>query len=105
MPPQTGGPLKGTQELEMLKSQAQDMGAQLQAINARISELEHSGPASTLIAVVNAEECTACGICQQVCPTDAISLDDIAQIDREKCTGCGQCVAECPQDALLLKKA
>ena len=105
MPPQTSGSLGREQELQMLKAQAQDMGAQLQSINARINDIEHSGAPSTLIAVVEAEKCTGCGVCQQVCPTDAISVDDIAGINRKKCTGCGQCVAECPQDALSLKKA
>jgi len=105
IPQQTDGQLNSEQELEMLKAQAQQLETQLQAANAQINEIEHSSRASGLIAVVEAEKCTACGLCQQVCPTDAISIDDIAQINQEKCTGCGQCVAECPQDALSLKKA
>ncbi len=92
------------QELQTLKSQAQELENQLQSTNAQINEIEHGGRVWGLIAVVEAEKCTACGLCVEVCPTDAISTDDIAQIDREKCNGCGQCVAECPQGALSLKK-
>jgi len=92
------------QELRTLKSQAQELENQLQSTNAQINEIEHGGRVWGLIAVVEAEKCTACGLCVEVCPTDAISTDDIAQIDREKCNGCGQCVAECPQGALSLKK-
>jgi len=105
MPQQTGGQFSPEQELQMLKSQAQELETQLQSTNAQINKIEHDGDRILgLIAVVDAEKCTACGLCVEVCPADAISLDDIAQIDREKCTGCGQCVAECPQDALSLKK-
>jgi len=105
MPQQTGSQFNREQELQALKSQAQQLESQLQSINAQINKIDHGGRALGLIAVVEAEKCTACGICMEVCPTDAISLDDIARIDQEKCTGCGQCVAECPQDALSLKKA
>ena len=51
------------------------------------------------------EDCVGCGACAQVCPTGAISVDEVARIDRAECTGCGQCVAECPEDALSLRKA
>jgi predicted Fe-Mo cluster-binding NifX family protein/ferredoxin len=104
MPQQTGGQFSPEQELQALKSQAQQLETQLQSTNAQINKIEHGGRILDLIAVVDAEKCTACVLCVEVCPADAISLDDIAQIDREKCTGCGQCVAECPQDALSLKK-
>jgi len=105
MSQQTGGQFNREEELETLKSQARELETQLQTTNAQINEIDHGGRASGLIAAVSAEECTACGLCVEVCPTDAISLDDIAQIDQEKCNGCGQCVVECPQDAISLKKA
>ncbi len=51
-------------------------------------------------AKVNAEECTACGACVDVCPVDAIKVGDVAVIDAETCTDCGACVDECPVDAI-----
>ena len=55
-----------------------------------------------MVAVVDAEKCVECGICADVCPTDAISVNGKAEIDHKKCTGCGACVEECAQDAISL---
>ncbi len=52
------------------------------------------------IKVIN-ETCTGCGLCQKVCPYDAITLKDkLAVIDLHKCTLCGACVEKCPVDAI-----
>ncbi len=55
-----------------------------------------------MAATVDKEECIACGACVDVCPVDAITLDDTAVIDAETCTECGACVDECPVDAISL---
>lgn len=39
--------------------------------------------------------CIGCGTCREVCPKNAISLDDDFRIDREKCNLCGKCVEDC----------
>ncbi|MHC4480794.1 MAG: DUF362 domain-containing protein, partial [Planctomycetota bacterium] len=49
---------------------------------------------------VKAAECTACGTCEEWCPEDAISVDDLARIDYDLCIGCGECVAVCPVGAV-----
>ncbi len=50
--------------------------------------------------------CKKCGLCEAVCPVNAIDLnaDIIHRIDREKCLGieCGKCVAVCPYNALQI---
>ncbi|OQA89493.1 MAG: NADH-quinone oxidoreductase subunit I [Elusimicrobia bacterium ADurb.Bin231] len=54
-------------------------------------------------AVVEIEKCTACGICADVCPQQAITIDNVANINLSKCTGCGACVAACPNGAISLQ--
>ena len=41
--------------------------------------------------------CDQCGVCAEVCPMDAIYMDNgIYIIDEDECNGCMTCVEECP---------
>ena len=45
--------------------------------------------------------CQQCGICQEVCPDDAVKVtDERYEIDYDYCKGCGICAYECPADAI-----
>jgi heterodisulfide reductase subunit A-like polyferredoxin len=55
-----------------------------------------------LRAIVDQDRCLLCGICADMCPEDAIAVNDTAVVDLHKCTGCGECVDECPEDAIAL---
>ena len=65
------------------------------------------------ISVVNEAKCKGCGLCVEVCPYKAISLEDKetklesvefnarkAVINPASCKGCGSCAATCPVGAI-----
>lgn len=55
--------------------------------------------------VVDAEECTGCGLCIDVCEHECLDLvDDIASmVNAEACIGCGDCAEECPVEAVAME--
>jgi ferredoxin len=57
---------------------------------------------SSHVAAVDADLCTACGLCVERCPMDAITLDAVAAVAPQRCIGCGLCAAACPVAAVRL---
>ena len=53
------------------------------------------------MAYVITDNCVACGTCQAVCPTGAISEGDIYVIDPDTCIDCGTCAENCPNEAII----
>jgi len=59
-----------------------------------------------LIAMVDEDACTGCGICVEVCPYEARTLNErkrIAEVNDALCAGCGACIAACPSNASIHK--
>ena len=53
--------------------------------------------------VTNDLKCTRCGKCQQVCPTEAITVDRRGRrINRSKCNSCLECAEVCPTGAIAV---
>jgi Pyruvate/2-oxoacid:ferredoxin oxidoreductase delta subunit len=52
---------------------------------------------------IDEDKCIRCGVCAQLCPMDAIEVNDTnISFITEKCIGCGVCVYKCPEKALYL---
>jgi heterodisulfide reductase subunit A len=89
--------------------------AQASAVGARVGVLLAKGmvEAEANISIVDETKCKGCGLCVEVCPYKAISLEDKktklesvefnarkAVINPASCKGCGSCAATCPVGAI-----
>jgi ferredoxin len=54
-------------------------------------------------AVVDASQCTACEICLERCPVNAITVGQAATVDRDRCLGCGLCASDCSMEAISMR--
>ena len=62
--------------------------------------------ANGIVASMNEDICSDCGICEVLCPYSAIEMDKqekVAKVNPALCKGCGTCCAACPSGALELK--
>jgi MinD superfamily P-loop ATPase len=57
---------------------------------------------SGFVAQVDADRCSACGTCAEVCPFGAVTVDGASHVDTAACMGCGVCESQCPQKAIAL---
>ncbi len=54
-------------------------------------------------AIINADQCSGCRICNGLCPFNAIRFDEqkgVSEVNQALCQGCGTCVAACPAGAI-----
>lgn len=51
---------------------------------------------------INADKCSACGLCAKVCIRDNIVIDDVACETGSNCFECGHCMAICKENAITL---
>jgi len=77
--------------------------AQAQAAAARAAVLlsREGLDVGGAIAEINKSLCAGCGMCVEVCPYQAISLDENgkAEVNSAVCKGCGTCAASCRSGA------
>jgi Fe-S-cluster-containing hydrogenase component 2 len=52
---------------------------------------------------VDNEKCTGCGACVEVCPAEAIAVENGKAVVSDECLECGACIGECPNGALTLE--
>ena len=59
---------------------------------------------SRYLAQVSEQECTGCGLCEDICPVEAVILgsEGTARVVQDSCIGCGLCASACPPGAISL---
>ncbi|MDR2460066.1 MAG: FAD-dependent oxidoreductase [Deltaproteobacteria bacterium] len=81
--------------------------AQAQAAAARAATvlIQPKMTVGGIVAEINQNKCSGCGVCVSVCPYNAISLDDKgkAVVNEALCKGCGNCASSCRSDAPSLR--
>ncbi len=80
--------------------------AKAAASSALIPLIRGSVPVGSETAIVEPELCAGCGMCVEVCPFGAPSLDPfwgVSRVNAVLCKGCGACAVTCPSKAIRLQ--
>jgi ferredoxin len=57
---------------------------------------------SGYVARIDEDKCTGCGACAEICPFEAVHVNEKSAVSWEACMGCGVCVENCPEQAVSL---
>jgi len=60
--------------------------------------------ASYFIRQTDTDQCIACGACEEICPVEAVTVEDFAEVDPDWCIGCGVCVGVCPVECISITR-
>jgi heterodisulfide reductase subunit A-like polyferredoxin len=57
-------------------------------------------------AYVDTSYCVACGVCENICPFEAITINKgiFSKVDYDKCVGCGKCAKVCPSSTIEIRQ-
>ena len=85
-----------------------DSVTQASAAAARAGILMAKGKITVeaITPIILEEKCKACGLCEKVCPYNAIHVNKElkrAEVIEAACAGCGTCGAECPTGAIIMR--
>ena len=62
-----------------------------------------AGQKGTIMAVkIDNEKCTGCAACIDVCPVNAIKIENGKAVVSEECIDCGACMSQCSVEAITL---
>ena len=91
------GTTQGPRDIPETVSQASGAASKALALLSS-DEIFHS----PIIATVDEELCSGCGICVATCPYDAREMNEaegIVEVNDILCEGCGACISACPSNA------
>jgi len=55
------------------------------------------------VAEINMDSCKKCGLCENFCFYEALTMVEGSPVINKKCKGCGLCLTACPSSAISLK--
>ncbi len=94
---------QGPKDITDTVSQASATASKIQALLSTDRLLQ-----DPLIAFVDEEICSGCGICVEICPYEAREMDPrrgISVVHSALCQGCGACIGACPNFACELRNS
>jgi MinD superfamily P-loop ATPase len=97
-----------SQELPIVLADADVDAANLELVLDPAQREEHDFMGGQL-AVIDAQKCTACGICEATCRFDAAHppagpFTTAYQVDPLACEGCAACYYQCPEEAIHMEE-
>ncbi len=90
---------------------AEQFGVQIRSLISSSEDLEKTlivpgnqpykelGESPDVSPVTDEQKCDMCGICSDVCPTNAITVNGGVKTDEKQCILCCACVKSCPNEA------
>jgi anaerobic sulfite reductase subunit C len=66
-------------------------------------QIKDVGIIGAVMPAITDQACSECEACIDVCPDDAIALDETVTVDRQRCMVCGKCILACPTGTLAEK--
>ena len=66
--------------------------------------MEHRYLRNVVTLTLNADKCTCCGMCTDVCPHAVLEVAQkkVRLRDRDRCMECGACALNCPVGAIAV---
>lgn len=92
-------------DIDNLKREIPAATAEGRKLHSRVAKMNKIMPSlnNGKALKINADKCTGCKVCTQVCPIGNIIVTTTAQRLSKKCEFCLACIHNCPQNAISLK--